>query len=237
MPNWQELVRQRLVGLDLEAPERDEVHAELAAHLEESYEIFCKQGLREGEAARRALEQVSNWNELQRKISAVKRREYPMKKRAHQLWVPGFLTLILSTICLMVFQKLGFRPRIVGSGADPTLFYVPWLLSLPLLGALGAYVSARAGSSRTILLLASIFPVIALTAAFLLMFPIDIIIEPIVGNHVDFRVVASAILKDGTSWLLVPGAALFLGGLSVSVFFRRRPTPRSTTMSPEAPHA
>lgn len=40
MPDWQELVRQRLAGLALGRAEKQEVHAELAAHLEESYEVF-----------------------------------------------------------------------------------------------------------------------------------------------------------------------------------------------------
>src|SRR5207249_11889176 len=38
MPDWQELLRQRLSGLALAAEERGDVHAELAAHLEERSE-------------------------------------------------------------------------------------------------------------------------------------------------------------------------------------------------------
>jgi len=37
MPDWLKLVRQRLSGLDLGAMENDEVHAELAGHLQEFY--------------------------------------------------------------------------------------------------------------------------------------------------------------------------------------------------------
>jgi hypothetical protein len=50
MPDWQELVRQRLSGLALDTAERKEIQAELAAHLEESYEVFCAEGLPEREA-------------------------------------------------------------------------------------------------------------------------------------------------------------------------------------------
>jgi len=42
MRDWQELVRQRLGGLELDAAEKEEVQTELSAHLEESYETFCK---------------------------------------------------------------------------------------------------------------------------------------------------------------------------------------------------
>jgi hypothetical protein len=226
MPDWLALVRQRLSGLALDDAEKDEVHAELAAHLEESYEALRAQGVPEQTAASRTLSQVTNWQDLQRKIHATKRREYPMQKRLHQLWIPGFLTLALSMIFLMALQKLGFQPRIVGSGPGAILFYVPWLLSLPAFGAVGARLSSRSGGSRGTVLLASIFPVLALTAAFLLMFPIGMVIERIFDHPVDFSIVATVLLKDGIGWLLVPGAALLAGGLLVHFLFSRRSSPR-----------
>lgn len=224
MRDWQELVQQRLVGLELDAVEKEEVHAELAAHLEESHEVFCKQGLGESEAARRTLDQVSNWHELQRKISDAKRREYPMKKRMQQLWIPGFLTLILSMLFLAILQEAGFRPRIGGSGSGAVFFYVPWLASLPFLGALGARLSSRGGGSLSTALLASCFPVLALATAFLLMLPIGFVFERITGNHFYFNsgLVATALLRDGIGWLLIPGAALLAGGLLARFFLGQR---------------
>lgn len=237
MRDWQELVRQRLVGLELDPAEREEVRAELATHLEESYEILCKQGLGENEAARRTFEQVSNWHELERKISAVKRREYPMKQRVQQLWIPGFLTLVLSIVFDQVFYRLGFRSRIIGSGTGAIFLYVPWLMALPFVGALGAYVSSRAGGSRGTMVLASVFPVAALTLAFLLMFPIGMIIQWVRGTQGDFSVVATVLLKNGIGGLLAPGAALILGGLVASVLFRRRPPSHKTAIGSEMTHA
>lgn len=220
MRDWQELVRQRLAGLELDAGEKKEVQAELAAHLEETYERFCKQGLDENEAASRTFEEVSNWQELQRKISAAKRR---MKKRVQQLWIPGFLTFILFTLFLAIVQKAGLRPRVVGSGPNAILFYVPWLAGLPFFGALGAYLSSRAGGSRRTMVLSSVFPVLAFAGTFVLMFPIDMVVKWIIGRkEYSFAIVATTILRDGTSWLLLPGAALFLGGLVVYLLFGRQ---------------
>ncbi len=230
MPDWQKIVQQRLGGLALDAAEKEEVHLELAAHLEESYEGFCKQGMLEKEAARRAVEQVSDWQDLQRRILNAKRRGHPMKKRTHQVWIPGFLTLILSMIFLAVLQELGFQPRIAGSGPNTVLLYVPWLLSLPFFGALGAYLSSRAGGSRGTVILASVFPVLALTAAFLLMFPIGLVIERIFNHPVDFSTVATALLRDGIGWILVPGAALLAGGLLAHLLFSRRSSSRETVI-------
>src|SRR5260370_37651201 len=91
MPDWRELVRQRLSGLALDAEERDEVQVELAAHLEESYEVFCKEGLPETEAVHRTFEQVADWRGLQRRIFRAKRGGHPRQKNVYQLWIPWLL--------------------------------------------------------------------------------------------------------------------------------------------------
>src|SRR6266849_216015 len=230
MPDWQELVRQRLSSLALDAEEKDEVQVELAAHLEESYEVFCKEGLPEKEAVYRTFEQVVDWRDLQRRIFIAKRSGHSMQKRLHQLWIPGFLTLTLSMVFLVMLQKLGFHARMVSWRDSDILFYVPWLLSLPFFGALAAYISSRAGGSRGTMLLASVFPALALTAAFLLMFPIGLIIERIIGSQGDFSIVATVLLRDGIGWILVPGAAFLAGGLLVHLLFSRRSSSQDTVI-------
>lgn len=160
-----------------------------------------------------------------------------MKKRAHQLWIPGFLTLILSTFSLMAVQTSGFQPPILWSAPKPILVYVPWLVTLPFIGALGAYVSSRAGGSRRTVLLASVFPALAFTAAFLLMFPIGMAMERVTGNGHDFGFVATALLKDGVGWLLLPGAALFVGGLLANLLFGRRPPSQNSAIGSETTNA
>jgi hypothetical protein len=223
MRDWQELVRQRLGGLALDSTEREAVHDELAAHLEEAYENLLAKGLSEQEAVRRTLTQIADWRDLQRQIFLARRGGHPMQKRTQQLWIPGLLTLALSTVFLMALQDQGFQPRIVSlSGPGAVLFYVPWLLSLPFFGALGAYLSSRAGGSRGTVLLASVFPPLALTAAFLSMFPIGWIVERIIGRQVGFSGAATAVLRDGIGWILFPGAALLAGGLLAQLLFSRR---------------
>jgi len=222
MPDWQKLVDHHLAGLALDADEKDEVSAELTAHLEDSFEAFGGKGLLEQEAAHWTLQRIGDWQSLQREVVAAKRRERPMKKRMHQLWVPGLLTLTLSIVFEWALFKLGFRPRIISWGAPNTLFYVPWLISLPFLGALGAYISSRAAGSRATVLLASTFPALALAFAFLVMSPIGWFIELITGSDLDFKAVAGTLLVEGVGWLLLPCAALLLGGLFVQLLLSRR---------------
>ena len=228
MVDWRELVRQRMSGLALDASEKEEVQAELASHLEESFETLRTEGLSEREAVRRALAQVPDWPDLQEKIVFARKDGCFMQKRLQQLWIPGFLTLILSMFFLTVLYRLGFEPSIFWSGAKPTLLYVPWLLSLPPLGALGAYLSSRAGGSRGTLFLVSGFPVLALATAFLLMIPISMIAELFAGSRVNFDIaLATYLLKDGVGWLLLPGAAFLAGSLLAQLFFSGRLGPRS----------
>jgi len=69
------LVSQVLSGLALDAAEKDEVHAELAAHLEDFYESLRTKGLSEQAAIQQTLAQVANWPDLRRKILIAKKEE------------------------------------------------------------------------------------------------------------------------------------------------------------------
>jgi hypothetical protein len=230
MPDWEMLVKQRLAGLALEPEETAEVIAEVAAYLEDICEEMLRQGLTEEEAVRRALSQVGDWKNLRRKILAAKRRGQVMEKRVRQVWIPGFLTLIFSMLFLTVLYRLGLRGRLVWSGPNGILLYTPWLAGLPFFGALGAYISSRAGGSQATVLFVSVFPALALTFAFLFMFPFSLTIQLIMGRPVDFSRVATVLLKDGIGWIVVPAAALLSGGLLAHLLFSTRPSSRDTAI-------
>jgi hypothetical protein len=230
MRDWQALVEQRLGSLTLEPEDKTEVIAEVAAHLEDICEEMLRQGMTEEEAVRRALANAGDWRDLRRKILTEKRREQIMEKRIRQLWIPGFVTLILSMLFLTALYRLGLRARLVWSGPNAILLYTPWLAGLPLIGALGAYVSSRAGGSRGTVLFVSVFPALALTFAFLFMFPFSMTIQLIAGRPVDFSGVATVLLQDGIGWLLVPGVALLAGGLLAQLLISTRSTSQRTAI-------
>ncbi len=218
MPDWQKLVRKGLSGLKLDATEKEEVHAELAEHLEELYQDHRRQGMSEELAAQRAMRQVTDWNELQRHIRNAKEREDLMHNRVRQLWFPGFLTLTLSVALLPMLLKLGLQPRIVSwSGPDTILFYVPWLLTLPLFGALGAYVSLHAGGSARAILFSGIFPMLSLAACFFVILPLSIVL----GRGIAFHLTLAGFLGLLVSWVVAPGAALLIGVLPIQILHAR----------------
>src|SRR2546427_3011410 len=222
VPDWQELVRQRLSGLALNAAERDDVHAELAAHLEETYEALLREGTSEPDAIHRALSQVTDWNDLQRKIYAARTRKDTMTNRVTQLWLPGFLTFTLSMGLLELVQKFGRGPIIIHLGHPPILMlYTNWLLALPLAGAIGAYLSHRAGGSDRMVLASSLFPVLPFVVVFLIAIPVGLVI----GHSLTLAGFLTLI-----GWVPVPGVALLVGGLPTRFSFSRRSPSRGITV-------
>ena len=76
----------------------------------------------------------------------------------------------------------------------------------------------------------TVFPTLALTAAFLLMLPMGMIVESAAGHHKDFAVVATALPSGGIGWLVVPGAVPFAGGVVANILFFRRPSLSGTAV-------
>ena len=219
MPDWEKVVGEQLTGLALDAADEREVHAELAAHLEETYEALLREGMTESDAIHRALSLAGDWNDLQRKIQSARTRKDTMTNRITQFWLPGFLTFALSMSVLELVQKFFPQPFMLRLDHPPVLlFYVPWLLTLPLAGALGAYLSKRAGASPPMALFSSLFPVLPLAAIFLIAIPVGLVISHMLSHSI----VAAAFLTLGIEWVAVPGAVLLAGGFLMRVFFSRR---------------
>ena len=220
MPDWQKLVRRRLSGLAVDFTEREEIHTELAAHLEESYESLRTKGLPEQVAMQQTLGQVADWQDLRRRIQVARtRKENIMNDRVRQLWLPGLLTFVLSMGLLELVQKFGPRPFVLDldKGTPVLMFYTSWLLTLPLAGAMGALLSKRAGGSPRILAISSVFPVLPFGVVFLIAIPAGLLI----GHSLAHHIVAAAFLTMMFGWVLVPGVALFSGGLLVQLLSRR----------------
>jgi len=127
---------------------------------------------------------------------------------------------------LMLIQFLGPRPMVLHQTswtmiAPFAVIYVPWLLSLPFIGAMRAYLSSRAGASQRLVLLSILFPVLPYLTFFLIGFPIALIVE----EHVTHNIMFEAFLAGLVAWVLLPAAALLAGGLPTQLCFSRRLAP------------
>jgi hypothetical protein len=163
MPDWEALVSERLGTSGLTPEQRDEVVAELAWHFDEFYKEQRAKGLCESKAIERALSQVDDWAELARKISAAKREEKNTKMRAMSFWLPGLFTVSASIGWLQILQRASFEsdiPRL--QTVRPMIPFLLWVLTLPMLGALGVYLSRLLRAERWIRLAAGLFPPIAI---------------------------------------------------------------------------
>jgi hypothetical protein len=230
MPDWQKLVRRRLSGLAVDFTEREEIHTELAAHLEESYESLRTKGLPEQAAMQQTLAQVADWQDLRRRIQVARtRKENIMNDRVRQLWLPGLLTFVLSMGLLELVQKFGPRPFVLDldKGTPVLMFYTSWLLTLPLAGAIGALLSKRAGGSPKILAISSVFPVLPFGVVFLIAIPAGLLI----GHSLAHHIVAAAFLTMMFGWVLVPGVALLSGGVLLVQLLSRRSNSPGVTMN------
>jgi hypothetical protein len=224
MPEWRQIVRKRLEGLTLDAAQQEEVHAELAAHLEETYEALLGEGMLESDATRQALSLAGDWQNLRQGIQNARTMENVMTNRVKQFWFPAMLTLLLSMGLLMLIQVFGPNPWLVSRKSGWTLvapvavIYLPWLFSLPLIGAMGAYLSKRAGGSQRAVFSSIVFPVLPYLAFFLLALPVMAIFNDRLAHNIMF----GALFVGLFAWVLAPGAALLAGGQMAQSFLSRR---------------
>jgi hypothetical protein len=105
--------------------------------------------------------------------------------------------------------------------APVAVVYVPWLLALLLIGGLGAFLSHRAGASQRVVLLSTLFPLLPYSTFFLIGFPLSLILGEKNFTH---NIMFAAFLVGLLAWVLLPGAALVLGGLLAQILFERRPS-------------
>jgi hypothetical protein len=159
--DWTALVQEQLRPLDLPADERQEVIAELAAHLEDLYDEQIQKGLSESEARKKVMNEVVQWRSLAQNIQRTKLKEGIMNARTKHLWLPGLVSLAAAMGLLMMLTQISLQPRFLGR-SPLQMVLLPWLVLLPLCGGAGAYLSRRGGGYRWARLAAGLFPTIVL---------------------------------------------------------------------------
>jgi hypothetical protein len=145
-----------------------------------------------------------------------------MHRRVHQLGIPALITLLFATLGAQL------APRILGVigipatsvyflGDKPIMVSLPWLAWLPLVGAVGAYWSRRAGGGWKERLLSALTPAISMWAIVQLTF---------IGLSLfmDSVIVAAewmALFSLELGWVLAPAVALIIGALPFVLWPKR----------------
>ena len=130
-----------------------------------------------------------------------------MNNRTKSLWLPALMTLLGASTSLALFQYLGARPHLVWVGNAALTFYWAWLATLPIFGAMGAYLSRRAQSSAWARLAAGVAPALVMLIVMCLILPWGLAID---GIHF-FRLVSFGL--GLTNWVAIPSVALLVGAV------------------------
>ena len=230
MPDWQKLVQSRLSTMALDCHEREEVVAELADHLEETYTSLRAQGFAEQAAINRTTLQVTDWGKLQTQIQNARQKENAMTPRTARFWLPSLVTLIVSMSMLPALEWMGLKPEVLSLRGLVFAVYPVWLLALPIVGALGAYLSRRAGGAYKTMVLSGVFPALAFSVILILVIPFASILEH--GLVQDARPMFHALISSSLGylgvisiWVLLPGASLFVGVLAYRFLAKGRLQP------------
>ena len=128
-----------------------------------------------------------------------------MNTRAKTLWIPGLLSLTTSMAWRSILQQTAGLPQnlVNHAGLSPQR-YLLWLIALPVFGAISAYLSRRAGSSRLTAVAAVLFPSIV-------MIPIWIALATRMANPSPAQ--WFGLFSGVLNWIAIPGGALLVGAL------------------------
>ena len=137
-----------------------------------------------------------------------------MNRRTKSIWFPGLISISVASVFLMILQRTGVQPHIIWLRSGlALLLYLPWLIAQPLLGAMGAYLSRRAGGERHARLAAGLFPSIAMLGTLGFGFLAGFIIDYIVRRAVPATPMFSGMAIYVCLWVVLPGVASLLGEL------------------------
>jgi len=207
MPDWRKIVSEQLEAGELPRAVCEEVVSELVAHLEEIAGEARSQGLDEAAAAETALRDVEDWRVLAARICRAKSQEDLMNHRTKSLWLPALATLLGASVSLMLTQFLKMEPRVVWIGRIAMTLYWPWLATLPVLGAAGAWLSGRAQGSTPARLAAGLSPSLIMLIVICVILPWGLVID----GFDFFRLLGFGL--GVVNWVVIPAFALLVGAL------------------------
>ena len=239
MPDWLQLVREKVGPLQLDTKRKEEIATELADHLSDIYEAFRRNGLPEEDAIERALAEVGEWNLLCCGIQQVEQEEGTMH-RVKCFWLPGLVAtgafvawfFLTSKVALLVFTKHKF-------GAPPVPLYVWivflawWAFALMGLGAAVASWSGRVGGRLRHQILAACFPAV-FVEVLLAVLSVDLLLRKNSlpqWSHVSAGFLLLSILVAG----VVPVGLPLLLGAALELVAKRRHRALSFQMGQRTP--
>ena len=174
MRDWERFVDERLARTSLPRETRDEIVAEIAAHLEEHEHELRTAGVPDPRIE--TMSQVADWRAFGRSIHRAKEGYVSIIRK---LVIPGVVAWLMGLGALKLLVMLLVAPE--ACGPDTTCIrvtadgpvYLPWLLTLPFAGALSAILARGAGARPAQRLFVALVPALYLSSETLVMGLVD----------------------------------------------------------------
>ncbi len=128
-----------------------------------------------------------------------------MNGRIGKLWLPRLASLALATGSWTALHMARSQPHVLWIRHMPMLLYLPWIATLPLAGAAGAYICRRAGGRPRACFDAGLFPAAVWFGLVSLGFT-----AMAVGSQLD-RPEWLCIAVGLLNWAVLPGSAVVVG--------------------------
>lgn len=140
-------------------------------------------------------------------------------ERTKRFWLPGLSTMIAASLLFFVadivydpsrfFTQMGLQPQYLlqADSAPGRIFYGWWLFANLLCGALGAFLSRRAGGTRTTRVVTGAMPAMTMFGLCAVVVPITFLITRQAAPSLHPADVGLALCV----WVVAPAIALLLG--------------------------
>jgi hypothetical protein len=135
----------------------------------------------------------------------LEQRANPTNDRIKRLWLSVTVTWLGATLSLNVLDRID-HPDLILKRPIPVMFPLPWLATLVLVGAAGAYLAQQADVPRKTRLVVATSPALLLGIVMLLLLPWRVAVDRYPWALTFFAI-------DAETWAVVPGLALLLGAL------------------------
>jgi len=134
-----------------------------------------------------------------------------MNMRVRQLWAPALSTFLVSVSVQFVALRVPqLPPWVFFTRNGVSIVLAPlWMLALPFIGALGAWLSVRAGGNTRDRLLSALGSAWLMGSILTLGVPLSMVVE----RHFSLRIKLTAYIVYMIAWCLVPAVLLALGAL------------------------